>query len=92
MIPRDSLSAKTGEKSVLLSLHGNAWLHRRLKMFKHHLNIAERSCMSPKSAQRFWGNDMHQNKNLKQLPEKFLHGMTRPEIAEALDLPVQPDA
>jgi len=41
MIPRDSLSAKTGEKSVLLSLYGNAWLHRRLKMFKHHLNILE---------------------------------------------------
>ncbi|RWN37061.1 MAG: hypothetical protein EOR99_15410 [Mesorhizobium sp.] len=24
-------------------------------------------CMSPKSAQRFWENDMHKNKNLKRV-------------------------
>ena len=24
-------------------------------------------CMSPKSAQRFWDNDMHQNKDLKRV-------------------------
>ncbi|TIT99563.1 MAG: hypothetical protein E5W55_04640 [Mesorhizobium sp.] len=24
-------------------------------------------CMSPKSAQRFWENDMHQNKDLKRV-------------------------
>jgi hypothetical protein len=27
----------------------------------------ESQCMSPRSAQRFWDNDMHQNKDLKRV-------------------------
>ncbi|RWM25946.1 MAG: hypothetical protein E5Y01_11745 [Mesorhizobium sp.] len=57
----------TGSGSDRDSIHSRTISATEIRHLGHKSRTARRWCVSPKSAQRFWENDMHQNKDLKRV-------------------------